>query len=274
MPFDHVTIFCFAASYSAALLLELAFLFVQRPLLRYLATLGGAAGLLAHTIYLVAQRPTLASQAGSLLFLAWILATFYLYGSLHYRRLAWGPFVLPVVIGLIALAQVLGSNGPVESPGQQTFLVDPEQFWQFAHIALFLLAAVGICVAFLASVMYLVQSQRLKEKKFSGNGIRLLNLERLENMNRHGINWAFPLLTIGLIIGLAQMAQDKVQLQGWTDPRILSTLVLWIVFVIVLYLRYGFRLRGKRVALLTIMAFALLMVTLVTSHQHKPGGIP
>ena len=187
-----------------------------------LATLCGAAGLLAHTIYFVAQRLTLASQAGSLLFLAWILATFYLYGSLHYRRLAWGLFVLPVIIGLIALAQVLGRNGALESAGQQTRLIDPEQFWQFAHIALFLLAAVGVSVAFLASVMYLVQSHRLKEKKFSGNGIRLLNLERLENMNRRGINWAFPLLTIGLIIGLVQMAQDGVQLQGWADPRVLS----------------------------------------------------
>ncbi len=274
MPLDRVTIYWFAASYSAALLLELVLLFVQRPVIRYLATLCGAAGLLAHTIYFVAQRLTLASQAGSLLFLAWILATFYLYGSLHYRRLAWGLFVLPVIIGLIALAQVLGRNGALESAGQQTRLIDPEPFWQFAHIALFLLAAVGVSVAFLASVMYLVQSHRLKEKKLSGNGIRLLNLERLENMNRRGINWAFPLLTVGLIIGLVQMAQDGVQLQGWADPRVLSTIVLWIVFVLVLYLRYGFRLRGKRVALLTIMAFALLMVTLVTSHQHKPGGIP
>ena len=274
MSIPHVTIFCFEASYALALLLELIYLFRPRGLLRLLVTLSGAAGLLAHTFYLVAQPLSLASQTGSLLFLSWILAMFYLYGSIHHRHLAWGLFVLPVVIGLIALAQVFGpATGNAET--EQTLLAfDLMQFWRILHIALFLLAAVGVSVAFMASVMYLVQAQRLKAKALPGQGIRLLSLERLETMNRRGIVWAFPLLTIGLLVGMAQMAQEGVQLQGWTDPRILSTLVLWLVFAIVLYLRYGFRLRGKRVALLTIMAFALLLVTLVTSHHYKPGGLP
>jgi ABC-type transport system involved in cytochrome c biogenesis permease subunit len=92
-------------------------------------------------------------------------------------------------------------------------------------------------------------------------------------MSRRGINWAFPLLTIGLIVGLVLMSQENAHLRGWTDPRVLSTIVLWLVFAIMLYLRYGFHQGGRRVALLTIMAFALLMVTLVTAHQH-PGGTP
>jgi|SRR5205807_1923951 len=271
---ERVTIFWFAASYAVALVLELVLLFRQRTALRYLATFCGAAGLLAHTLYLVAQRVPLASQAGTLLFLAWILATFYFYGSIHHRRLAWGLFVLPVVIGLIALTQVFDHAGVNVSSSPQFFPIAPAEFWRLLHIGLFLLAAVGVSVAFLASVMYLVQAQRLKVKTLPGQGVRLLNLERLENMNRRGIIWAFPLLTIGLIVGLVQMTQEGVQLQGWADPRILSTTVLWIVFVIVLYLRYGIRLGGRRVAFLTIMAFALLLVTLVTSHQHKPGGLP
>ena len=48
----------------------------------------------------------------------------------------------------------------------------------------------------------------------------------------------------------------------------------WLVFAIVLYLRYGFHLRGRRVALLTIMAFALLLLTLVTQHTFTVGGGP
>src|SRR5439155_24450435 len=143
--------------------------------------------------------------------LAWILAMFYLYGSIHYRRLAWGLFVLPVVVGILALAQFLGStwiNGGAE---QSALTINPVQFWQLLHVGLFLLAAVGVCVAFVASVMYLVQAQRLKAKLPPGKGIRLLSLEQLENMNRRGINWAFPLLTIGLIVGLVLMAQENVK---------------------------------------------------------------
>ena len=39
-----------------------------------------------------------------MLAVAWVLAVFYLYGSLHHTRLAWAVFVLPVVIGLVGLA--------------------------------------------------------------------------------------------------------------------------------------------------------------------------
>src|SRR5207245_5815726 len=110
-----------------------------REALRYLATIFGAVGLLTHTLYLVAQHFSLASQTGSFLFLGWILATFYLYGSIHHRRLAWGLFVLPVVIGLTALAHIFGSAGANAPSGAKLLPIDPIEFWRVLHIALFLL---------------------------------------------------------------------------------------------------------------------------------------
>src|SRR5438552_13612459 len=100
MSIDRITIFCFAASYAVALGLELLQLVRPRALSRLLATGFASAGLMAHTLFLVAQRVSLTTQAGSLFFLAWILAMFCLYGSIHHRRVAWGVFVLPVVLGL------------------------------------------------------------------------------------------------------------------------------------------------------------------------------
>ena len=46
------------------------------------------------------------------------------------------------------------------------------------------------------------------------------------------------------------------------------------MFAILLYLRYRYRGRGRRVALLTIPAFALLLFTLVTAHTGVQGGGP
>ncbi len=273
MSIEGITVFCFGASYAVALGLEVLQLLKPRAFQRLLITIFGLAGLLAHTSYLTVQQPSLSSQFGSLLFLAWILAVFYVYGSVHHRRVAWGIFVLPLVLGLIILAEIYKPGA--SSPGLESLVpFDSESFWRVAHVALFILAAVGICVAFVASVMYLLQARRLKAKAVPGQGLRLLSLERLEEMNRRAINLAFPLLTIGLLVGLARLGQQADRLQGWTDPRILSTFLLWLVFVIVLYLRYGFHLRGRSVALLTIMAFALLLVTLVTSHTFTPGGGP
>ena len=271
---ERITLFCFGASYAVALALELAQLLWPRAVQRLLAALFAGAGLLAHTLFLAVQRPPLRDPYGSLLFLAWILAVFYLYGSIHHRRVAWGIFVLPVLLGVIILAALSGRPFDNVSEGWNLFSLDAEALWRILHITFFILASVGICVAFVASVMYLVQARRLREKALPSQGLRLLSLERLEEMNRRAITWAFPLLTAGLLVGMVQMWYGGDGLHEWTDPRILATIILWLVFAIVLYLRYGYHLRGRRVALLTIMAFALLLLTLVTQHSFTAGGAP
>jgi ABC-type transport system involved in cytochrome c biogenesis permease subunit len=272
---QQIQVFCFAASYGVALVLEILQLFWQRRVQRYLRTGFAGAGFLAHSIYLLVNRPALSSQFGSLLFLAWILAVFYLYGSLHYRRLAWGIFVLPLVLGLVLLA---GAFGKPDAPG---FLTLPEwenglpweRFWSLVHGGFLMLAAVGVCVGFIASVMYLVQARKLKAKVPPRQGLRLLSLERLEEMNRRAINLSFPLLTAGVLVGAFMMGQEREPLGDWLDPKVLGAILLWVLFALLLYLRYGFHLRGRRLALLTILAFALLLVTLVSpSHRFLPGS--
>jgi ABC-type transport system involved in cytochrome c biogenesis permease subunit len=270
---DGISRFCFGASYAVALILELVQLFWPRPIQRLLATGFGIAGLFAHTVYLALQRPPLSSQYGSILLLAWILAVFYVYGSVHYRNLAWGVFVLPVVLGLVGLTVVM----PPPELEPDTPLIPAlgslrgEAFWRFVHGSLLLLAAVGVCIGFVASVMYLIQARRLRAKVPPGKGLRLLSLERLEEMNRRAINLAFPLLTGGVLIGVFLMLQPADQALGWTDPRVLGGMVLWVVFALLLYLRYGVHLRGRRLAQLTIVAFALLLFALASSHGVPPG---
>jgi ABC-type transport system involved in cytochrome c biogenesis permease subunit len=272
MPLERITLFCFEASYLVALVLEFMQLFQPRPILRLGGMVFGSAGLLAHTLFLLYQPLSLSSQFGSLLFLAWILAVFYLYGSIHHRNLAWAIFVLPVVLGLIGLADI----NPRLSEGPGIFDLEAlrgERFWSMVHGGLLLLAGVGVCVGFLASVMYLIQARRLKTKAFPGKGIRLLSLERLEAMNRRAINLAFPLLTAGVLVGIALLAQQPQNaVTDWKDPKIWGAGVLWLVYAILLYLRYAIHVRGRQVALLTILAFGLLVFTLASQHTSVSGG--
>jgi ABC-type transport system involved in cytochrome c biogenesis permease subunit len=276
MPLDRVTILCFAASYAVALGLELVQLAWPRPIQRVVCLLFAAAGLLAHTIYLFVQQPTLASQFGSLLFLAWVLAVFYLSESIHYRQQSRGVFVLPVVLGLTLWARTISyqstaSNNDASLATGHWPLTTGN--WGYLHAGLLVLAAVGICIGFVASVMYLVQIRQLRNKMGPGHGLKLPSLERLERMNRWAINLAFPLLTAGVCIGIGLMFLSGNQGLSWTDPRIVSTAILWLVFALLLYMRYGVHLNGRRLAQLTIVAFVLLLFTLASSHAFE-GGIP
>lgn len=265
---NRVTTLCFLASYGLALALELLHLWVGRAAVRALALTAAAAGLVAHTLYLYNRQPPLIWQFSWILFVAWVLAVFYLCGAIHHRRQSWGVFVLPLILGLLGLGLLFGPPPP-EAKG--LWQEEPHKLWGRVHAVLILLATVGVCIGFLASLMYLIQAHRLRTKAPPGQGLRLLSLERLESMNRRAIVLAFPLLTAGMIAGVVLIAQGS-DTVGWTDPRVLGTLVLWCVFAVLLYLRFAQHLRGRQVAFMTILAFLMLLCCVVITHPLRQGG--
>ena len=262
---DRVNFFWILASYTSALGLDIAFQRLQRPLLRWLSLGFGVAGLVAQTIYLGVQKPDLSWQGGGLLAVAWVLAIFYLVGSLHHPRLAWGVFVLPVVVGFVGLASAFPRP-------PQALLFDGEKLFAQLHKWLLLASSVGLAIGFLASLMYLVQSARLRAKQIPGPGFRLLSAQRLETMNRRAIIWTFPLLSVGMLLGLVMMFRPGEQPTSWTDPRVLTSFVLWIVFALLLYLRLREQLGGRQTSYLTIVTFALMLLCLVLAHPSAVAG--
>ena len=264
---QNITRFYFGASYAAALILELVNLARTRPAARWAALAFGTAGLLAHSLFLLVQRPRVATSSGSLLLLAWVVAVFFLYGALHHRKQAWSIFVLPIVLILVVLSSLVSSSAD-DAPRWFT----GDNFWGAIHGSLLLLAAIGVSVGCVASVMYLVQAQRVKSKTSPGAGLRLPSLERLAQMNRRAVAWAFPLLTAGLLLGVLLLAQRPDQ--PWNAVKVLATAGLWLAFVVLFYMRYFANSSNRRLAFLTIAVFCLLLVTLVASHPVAAGGKP
>jgi hypothetical protein len=267
--FSGVTHACFGLSYLAALGFELARLRRPGAGLRYAGLMFGAAGLLAQTIYLALHRATPAAPYGSLLLLAWVLGVFYLFGAVHHARQAWAVFVLPVILGLVILSySLLDATADAALPPW----VAGEKFWGAIHGVLLLLAAVGVSVGFLASVMYLVQSRRLRTKSIKSlSGVSLLSLERLEGMNRRAVNVATPLLTAGLVLGGVLLGNAPQRPQDWLSLKILGTALLWVACLVLVYLRYAGG-PGRRLAWLTILAFTLMLAVLAAVHPFAEAS--
>ena len=198
---EGISRFCFAASYAVALGLELVALARPRPLLRLTGLAFGAAGLFAHTAFLLYHRPTYAAAYGSLLLLAWVLAVFYLYGSLHHRHLAWGR-VRPAAWSSDSLAWRVRS-ACLPDRTSRAVLVD--------RCGRALLGRRPRRPAAPGRRRRLRRLPRQRHVPRPGppaaarsaarRRLQLLSLERLETMNRRAINLAFPLLTAGLLVG-------------------------------------------------------------------------
>jgi hypothetical protein len=272
-----VTHACFGLSYLLALGCELARVRWPRPGLRVAGLLLGAAGLFAHTAYLVVRHPTPADPYGSLLLLAWVLAVFYLYGTVHHARQAWAVFVLPLVLGLVGLSLALVNTAAAATDFPAWLTGD--RFWGAVHGVLLLFAAVGLSVGALASVMYLVQARRLRQKRNPLGGMAMLSLERLETMNRRAVNAAFPLLMVGVVLGLL-LLHTSVQgepvsvLDNLRQPsfKVYGTFGLVLAVGVLLYLRYAAHVPGRRLAGLTIVAFALMVAVLAAAHPFAEGA--
>ena len=271
-PLQGITHACFGLSYLCAFLLEFARLMWPAAGWRVAGLAFGFAGVFAQSAYLMFHHPTPAAPYGSLLWLAWVLALFYLYGTVHHAKQAWAVFVLPVVIGLVGLSLALVTAAPENTEFTVPGWAAGERFWGIVHGLLILLASVGVCVSFLASVMYLIQARRLRQKVSPGTVVPMLSLERLETMNRRALNAAFPMLTAGLLVGTILLEHGHAFGENVFSLKVLSTVGLWLVFLVLLYLRYGAHVPARRLAAFSIGAFVLLLVALAAAHPFAGGG--
>ncbi len=271
---DRLSVLCFAGTYGLALACDLA-RFAVKGAARWYATVAlTALGWLVQTAYLAnrgwsARELPVTTVFESLLVLAWILVAIDLYLEIRSpKRVAVGLFLLPVVLATLAMA----GRAP---RAEWTDLHDGwRTFWGTVHGLLLVAGAVFTCVAFAAGLMYLVQSDRLKHKRPPRNGFNLPSLEQSERWNRGSITVAFPLLTFGILIGLVLMVtkRDARELLGWSDPKVVSTLALWVVFAGLLHARYRPEWRGKRVMILTGVAFGFLAFAMVGVGPILPTG--
>jgi ABC-type transport system involved in cytochrome c biogenesis permease subunit len=57
----------------------------------------------------------------------------------------------------------------------------------------------------------------------------------------------------------------------WTDPKVLSALLMWLVFAALLHARFRPAMRGRSIMLLTIVAFGFLVFTWVGVEALRLG---
>lgn len=277
-----ISVVCFAACYLVALALEVVGLKIRFGWHRVVMLGFAVAGLVAHTWYLwaragVAPAAPLASVYDWCLLAAWALVVVYLALVLYLPQSAVGLFVLPLALLLVGAAQ-LASRTPLGTSSAS-------RLWSVLHAGALLLGTVTVCVGFLAGLMYLLQSHRLKLARPVQEGFRLPSLEWLEHINSRSLGVSAVLIGVGFASGviLSRMRHEgEANYVLWGDPVVLSlaAMLAWLVVAEAFRLLYPAARQGRKVAYLTMAAFVFLVFTLVsmtlldTTHSATASEVP
>jgi ABC-type uncharacterized transport system permease subunit len=268
---------CFAASYGVALTLEITRLFFRSGVRGALMLGFAAAGLVAQTLFLIARGAeggrTISGWSDWYLLAAWVLAATYLYLTYYHPKNPIGLFVLPLILGLIAVAWIFRDN--------ESF-AGGAQVWGRVHGISLLIGTVVVLIGFVAGVMYLIQAYRLKHKLPPPQRFRLPSLEWMQKVNGRSIIVSTILLGVGVLSGLTLNAlnhrRDATTAMPWNDPVVWSSalLLIWLIVAAIFNAVYRPARQGRKVAYLTVasMVFLILVLAIVLlgPSQHAQNS--
>jgi ABC-type uncharacterized transport system permease subunit len=240
--------------YGIAALAVLPAALYDRPRWRHIAIPATIAAVLFHFVSLAEMLnaahhalPVDTHETQALLGL--LLAGAFLVVYWRYKTVSLGVFILPICFLLCLL--------PAFHPGQET-----EPFpllhtgWIFLHVALLLAAYAALLISLCASLLYLIQERRLKQKLPALSW--LPPLETTDQIALKSLLFGLPCMTAGLLIG-SLIAQVTVGASYFRDPKILLAFAMWLVYIVMIHIRRISGLRGRRAVYLSTFVFFVVL---------------
>lgn len=193
--------------------------------------------------------------------LAWLIVGLYL--GLQWRAplAVLGALVTPLAF-LLTLSSYVVFSGAERLPAEL------DSAWLPAHVAPAFLGYAIFALASCVSLVYLLRERQLKAKR--RGRFRLPSLETLDDLNFRCVAWGFALFTIGIVTGSLLAKAVSGTFWSWEPVQVLSVLA-WLLYAALLQARtMGWR--GRRAATLTLVGFALLIVSLISLNVGLPHG--
>ena len=88
------------------------------------------------------------------------------------------------------------------------------------------------------------------------------SLETLDRINHYSLMYGFPFLTIGMVPG-AIYAQYALGTYWQWDPKEVWSLITWLFYAVLLHARVALGWRGRRAAIMSIVAFLILIFSFI-----------
>jgi len=201
-------------------------------------------------------------------FIMWTVVALYLVVGLWSRMRFLGAFASPwlFALGAFALMPRLDPNHGVRpefSVGLTTL-----------HAAILALAYGAFALSSVAALMFLTQERNLKFHKLQAIFSLMPPIQRLEAVVGRLLLAGFVLLTIGLGVGAFDLYASTHPQAYRGDPKILWSIVVWLLYLGLVVMRWKYAQGGRRFALGAIGTFAFVLLTFwginLLSPLHNP----
>jgi ABC-type uncharacterized transport system permease subunit len=196
-------------------------------------------------------------QNGESLF-AFLSMTFFMIIYAIYQTTSPGVVVFPIVFFLTFVAAV------DQQPVLLTTFVS-HTGWLVAHIILIFTGYAALVLSFGASLLYLLQENRLKSKKPTNMISFLPALEVIDQIGYRSLLLGFPFMTLGLLTGsvLAILVYGHV---NFLDPKFSLSILTWAVYMVMVFTRWNSGWRGRRAAFLATFAFVTALAAWAANY--------
>ena len=194
-------------------------------------------------------------------FCAFIITASFLAIYYRYKAASLSVFIFPLVF-------VMTMVGALRNPVSTWTNPVIRNTWLAVHVVFSLLGYAALLFTAAAAVVYLVQERQLKRKN-TGSFYRILPpLGTLDELISKSLGAGFAFITIGIVIG-SIWAFVEMGMRWIGDSSIAISFVTWGVYLALVFFRVSAGWRGRKTAILAIVALGCCIVTWVEHAQLR-----
>ncbi|MGP4024524.1 c-type cytochrome biogenesis protein CcsB [Actinomadura sp. 3N407] len=186
--------------------------------------------------------------------IAFAAVTAFMVVMFRYKARFLGAFVMAAAVVALGVANIwlYDSVGPV-TPALNSY-------WIAIHVSAAIIATGAFTVAGAATILYLVKARAESRGEVADGGVlsRMPSAESLDRLAMRVTMFAFPIWTAAIIMGAIWADQAWGRYWGW-DPKEIWSFVTWIIYAAYLHARATAGWKGRKAAILALLALAALL---------------
>ncbi len=194
--------------------------------------------------------------------IAFTLLAVYVFAELRTSQETSGTgFFVTAVCFVLQLVSSLTNSGEI-IPETKAILRDP--IFNL-HVTTSVFGYAALMLAAIYGGLYLLLFSAIRRNQFGAMFEHIPSLERLERYGLRATAFGFMFLTLSIALGAllyTRIPLDVTTSEFLLDPKVLTTLLVWLVFGTTLLVRRVMHVEGRRLVLFWMSGFALTLISM------------